>query len=85
MDLNVFLVPFQFTLAKVFLLQTVLIFIALEKVMTSIIGDYSIIGGELVLSPGTRTGTHCSFGTGTIIVAGGFVSAMDVSCHMDVL
>lgn len=36
MDLNVFLVPFQFTLAKVFLLQTVLIFIALEKVMTSI-------------------------------------------------
>lgn len=36
------------------------------------IGDYSIIGGELVLSPGTRIGTHCSFGTGTIIVAGGF-------------
>lgn len=30
------LVPFQFTLAKVFLLQTGLIFIAQEKVMTSI-------------------------------------------------
>lgn len=72
MDLNVFLVPFQFTLAKVFLLQTGLIFIAQEKVMTSISEMIILIGGELILFPGTRIGNHCSFGTGTIIVAGGF-------------
>lgn len=36
------------------------------------VGDNSVIGGELVLSPGTRIGANCSFGTGTIIVAGGF-------------
>lgn len=36
------------------------------------IGDYSIIGGELILSPGVRVGAHCSFGTGTIVVAGSF-------------
>lgn len=36
------------------------------------IGDYSTIGGKLVLSPGARIGTHCSFGTGIIIVAGVF-------------
>ena len=67
MDLNVFLVPFQFTLAKVFLLQTELIFI--DDIC---IGDDNTIGGELILFPGTRIGNHCSFGTGTIIVAGGF-------------
>lgn len=36
------------------------------------IGDDNTIGGELILFPGTRIGNHCSFGTGTIIVAGGF-------------
>lgn len=36
------------------------------------IGDNNIIGGELILFPGTRIGNHCAFGTGTIIVAGSF-------------
>ena len=36
------------------------------------IGDYNIIGGVLILSPGTRIGSHCLFGAGTIVVAGGF-------------
>ena len=36
------------------------------------IGDDNTIGGELILFPGTKIGNHCSFGTGTIIVAGGF-------------
>lgn len=36
------------------------------------IGDDNTIGGELILFPGTRIGNHCSFDTGTIIVAGGF-------------
>ena len=36
------------------------------------IGDNNIIGGELILFPGARIGNRCSFGTGTIIVAGSF-------------
>lgn len=36
------------------------------------IGDYTTIGGELILFPGTKIGKHCTFGTGTIIVAGSF-------------
>lgn len=36
------------------------------------IGDNNIIDGELILHPGIKIGSNCSFGTGTIVVAGKF-------------
>ena len=44
------------------------------------IGDDNTIGGELILFPGTKIGNHCSFGTGTIIVAGGNGCVLSHGC-----